>query len=293
MEARKYIISTETTCDMEMSYYREHSVHLLGMTYTLNGTEYDSASEENLPIKEFYRQLREGGESKTAQVSLDKATSAFEKLVEEGYDVFHLAFSSALSGTYQSCTVAANDVMERHPEAKIVVVDSLAASMGQGLMLNYVVTLKEQGKSLEELTAIIEAEKLRFCHNFTVDDLHFLHRGGRVSKMTAIMGTALGIKPTLHVDDEGRLINVGKVRGRKQSLNWLVDKMGERIGSHKNEVVYVSHGDCEDDAKYVADLVKKRFGIKNIVLGYIGPVIGTHSGPGTVALFFMGDTRDI
>lgn len=293
METRKYIISTETTCDMEMSYYKEHNIHLLGMTYTINGIEYDSASQENLPIKEFYRQLRDGGESKTAQVSLDKATSAFEKLVEEGYDVFHLAFSSALSGTYQSCTIAAKDVMGRHPGAKIIVVDSLAASMGQGLMLNYAVTLKEQGKSLEELAAIIEAEKLHFCHNFTVDDLHFLHRGGRVSKMTAIMGTALGIKPALHVDDEGRLINVSKVRGRKQSLNWLVDKMEERVGNHKNDVVYVSHGDCEDDAKYVAELVKKRFGIKNIVIGYIGPVIGTHSGPGTVALFFLGDTRDI
>lgn len=293
METRKYIISTETTCDMEMSYYKEHNIHLLGMTYTINGTEYDSASEDNLPIKEFYHLLRDGGDSKTAQVSLDKATSAFEKLVEEGYDVFHLAFSSALSGTYQSCAVAASDVMERHPEAKIIVVDSRAASMGQGLMLNYAVTLKEQGKSLAELAQIIETDKLKFCHNFTVDDLHFLHRGGRVSKMTAIMGTALGIKPTLHVDDEGRLINVGKVRGRKQSLNWLVDKMAEHMDPQKNSVVYISHGDCEDDAKYVADLVKKRLGIKNIVIGHIGPVIGSHSGPGTVALFFVGDTRNI
>ena len=293
MEIRKYIISTEITCDMEPSYYQQHHIHLLGLTYILNGVEYNPIEGNNLPVKEFYKQLREGGESKTAQVSLDKATAAFEKLVEEGYDVFHLAFSSALSGTYQTCTVAAKDVMERHPEAKIIVVDSLSASMGQGLMLNYAVALKEQGKSLDELAEIVEGEKLRFCHNFTVDDLHFLHRGGRVSKMTAIMGTALGIKPTLHVDDEGRLINVGKVRGRQKSLNWLVDKMGERMGSQKNDVVYISHGDCEDDAKYVADLIKKRFGIKNVVIGYIGPVIGSHSGPSTVAVFFVGETRNI
>ena len=140
---------------------------------------------------------------------------------------------------------------------------------------------------------IIEREKLNFCHNFTVDDLHFLSRGGRISKMTAIMGSALGIKPLLHVDDEGRLINVGKVRGRKQSLNWLVDKMAEKVGNKKNDVIYIVHADAKEDADYVAELVKKSFGIKNIVIGDIGPVIGSHSGPGTVALFFVGETRQI
>lgn len=293
MEPRKLILSTETTCDMEMAYYAENQINVLGLTYSLNGKDYDSIGKDTMPVKEFYRLVRAGGMPKTSQVSVEKATASYEQLVESGYDILHLSFSSALSGTYQSCCIAAADVMERHPEAKIYVVDSRSASMGQGLLLNYMVGLKKQGKTIDELREIIERDKLHFCHNFTVDDLNHLHRGGRVSKLTAIMGTALGIKPLLHMDDEGRLINVGKVRGRKQSLNWLVDKMAERIGSYKNEVIYISHGDCEEDAKYVADLVRKRFGIKTVLLGYVGPVIGSHSGPGTVALFFMGESRSI
>ncbi len=293
MASRNYIISTETTCDMPMEYYQKNGVHYLGLTYTINDKDYNSALDDGISSADFYKMLRAGAESKTAQVSPDAATIAFEELVKEGYDVLHLSFSSALSGTYQSCKIAANDVMERYPDAKIVVVDSLAASMGQGLMLNYALALKNSGKSIDEVVDIIEKEKLNFCHNFTVDDLHFLSRGGRISKMTAIMGTALGIKPLLHVDDEGRLINVGKVRGRKQSLNWLVDKMAERVGDKKNDVVYISHADVKEDAEYVAELVRKRFGIKDIVIGDIGPVIGSHSGPGTVALFFIGETRKI
>ncbi len=293
MEKRNFIISTETTCDMEKSYYEKNNIHVLGLTYTINGKEYNSMNEDSLTPSDFYKMLREGEMSKTSQVPPETAISAFEKLVKEGYDVFHLSFSSGLSGTYQSCKIAADDVMERYPEAKIIVVDSLAASMGQGLMLNYAINLKNEGKSIDEIKEIIESKKLSFCHNFTVDDLRFLSRGGRISKVTAIMGTALGIKPLLHVDDDGKLINVGKVRGRKQSLNWLVDKMEERIGNNKNEVIYIVHADCIDDAEYVSDLVKKRFGIKNILIGDIGPVIGSHSGPGTVAVFFIGDTRKI
>ncbi len=293
MGTRKYVISTETTCDMPKEYYFQNGICCLGLTYTVNGKEYNSASDDGISSGDFYKMLREGAESKTAQVSPDAATIVFEELVKEGYDIFHLSFSSALSGTYQSCKIAADDVMERYPDAKIIVVDSLAASMGQGLMLNYAVTLKNEGKTIDEVAEIIEKEKLNFCHNFTVDDLHFLSRGGRISKMTAIMGTALGIKPLLHVDDEGRLINVGKVRGRKQSLNWLVDKMAERIGNKKNDVIYIVHADATGDAEYVSDLVNKRFGIKNILISDIGPVIGSHAGPGTVALFFVGDTRKI
>lgn len=292
-QKKGYIISTETTCDMDISYYREHHVNLLGMTYTIGDQEYDSAGEGNLPVKEFYAQVRAGAMPKTAQVPVDKAMQSFESWVKEGYDILHIAFSSALSGTYQACTLAANDIMEQYPGSVIRVVDSRCASMGQGLLLHYAVTRKEEGATLEELTEDLEANKLHFCHNFTVDDLNHLHRGGRVSKMTAIIGSALGIKPLLHVDDEGRLISVGKVRGRKQSLNWLVDKMGEHMGNQPNDIIFISHGDCLEDANYVADLCKKKFGIKKVLIGDIGPVIGTHSGPGTVALFFRGESRDI
>ncbi|MBQ4051074.1 MAG: DegV family protein [Oscillospiraceae bacterium] len=292
--SKGFILSTETTCDMDLTYYRSNNVNILGLTYILQDHEYEEGSDNSLETGEFYKLVREGAMPKTAQVSVEKAAKSFESLVKEGYNVLHLAFSSGLSGTYQACCIAANDVMERYPGAVVRVIDTLAASMGQGLLLTYAIEWKKQGLSLEELAEKIEAEKLHVCHNFTVDDLNHLHRGGRVSKMTAIIGTALGIKPLLHVDDEGHLINVSKTRGRKQSLNWLVDKMAERIGDYENDFFYISHGDCIDDAKYVADLVRKRFGLmKKIVIGNIGPVIGSHSGPGTVALFFMGETRDI
>lgn len=292
--SKGYILSTETTCDMELSYYRSNNVNVLGLIYMLEDHDYEEGTDNNLSTADFYQKVRDGAMPKTAQVSVEKATRSFESLVKEGYDILHLSFSSGLSGTYQACCIAANDVMERYPGAVVRVIDTLAASMGQGLLLTYAIEWKKQGLSLEELAEKIEAEKLHVCHNFTVDDLNHLHRGGRVSKMTAIIGTALGIKPLLHVDDEGHLINVSKTRGRKQSLNWLVDKMAEHIGDYENDFFYISHGDCIDDAKYVADLIRKKFGLmKKIVIGNIGPVIGSHSGPGTVALFFRGETRDI
>ena len=279
---REYVLSTETTCDMPREYYPSHDINLLGLTYLIGDKEYDSAAEDSLSPKEFFDMIRNGAMPKTSQVTVEKAYNSFEKIVKQGKDIFHLAFSSGLSGTYQSCCIAAADIMEHYPDARVVVVDSLAASMGQGLMLSYAVKLKEEGKT-----------RLKFCHNFTVNDLFHLHRGGRVSKMTAVVGMALGIKPLLHVDDAGHLINVGKTRGRKAALTWLVDKMGEKIGNNVNDAVYISHSDCYDDAKFVADLVKERFGIQNILIGDIGQVIGSHTGIGTVALFFIGDSREV
>lgn len=290
---REYVLSTETTCDMPREYYPSHDINLLGLTYLIGDKEYDSAAEDSLSPKEFFDMIRNGAMPKTSQVTVEKAYNSFEKIVKQGKDIFHLAFSSGLSGTYQSCCIAAADIMEHYPDAKVVVVDSLAASMGQGLMLSYAVKLKEEGKTLDELAEIITRDRLKFCHNFTVNDLFHLHRGGRVSKMTAVVGMALGIKPLLHVDDAGHLINVGKTRGRKAALTWLVDKMGEKIGNNVNDAVYISHSDCYDDAKFVADLVKERFGIQNILIGDIGQVIGSHTGIGTVALFFIGDSREV
>ena len=293
MAERDYVISTETTCDMPVSYYQENGINLMGLTYTIGGRDYDSAAPDSLSSEAFYQMIRDGAMPKTSQVSIEKAAQSFEKLVREGKDVFHLAFSSGLSGTFQSLSIAAKEVMEHNPGSKIIVVDSLAASMGQGLMLNYAVTLKKEGKTFDEVAETITRDRLKFCHNFTVNDLFHLHRGGRVSKMTAVVGSALGIKPLLHVDDEGHLINVGKTRGRKQALNWLVDKMAEKIGDNRNDWVYISHSACREDAEYVAGLVRERFGIQNVLIGDIGQVIGSHTGIGTVALFFVGDTREI
>lgn len=293
MSNRPYVLSTETTCDMPRDYYPKNNINLLGLTYTINGRDYDSAAEDSLSPKEFFQAIADGAMPKTSQVTVEQAAVSFEKLVKEGKDILHLAFSSGLSGTYQSCCIAAQEVMERFPDSKIVVVDSLAASMGQGLLLHYAIQKKNEGLSIDELAQFLTNTRLKLVHNFTVNDLFHLHRGGRVSKVTAVVGMALGIKPLLHVDDEGHLINVGKTRGRKPALTWLVDKMEERIGDNKNDTVFISHSACYEDAKFVADLVKKRFGIKEVVISDIGQVIGSHTGIGTVALFFIGDTREI
>lgn len=292
MAERNFIISTETTCDMPEEYIATNNINIMGLTFNLEDKNYETVGDNLLDIKEFYAKVRGGAMPKTAQVPIEVALQSFEAWLEKGYDIIHLSFSSALSGTYQSCSIAATDLREKYPDRKIYVIDSLSASMGQGLLLNYMVELKKDGKSIDEIYELTEKNKLKFCHYFTVDDLNHLHRGGRVSKMAAVFGGVLGIKPILHVDNLGRLIPIAKVRGRKQSLAALADKMAEKIGNNENKVVYISHGDCLDDAKYLGNIITERFGIKNIVYWYVGPVIGSHSGPGTVALFFVGDNRD-
>lgn len=207
--------------------------------------------------------------------------------------MLYIAFSSALSGTYNSGRIAAEEIKEEglFPDRKLVVLDSLSASLGQGLLVHKAVQLKEAGKSLEETVSWVEENKLNLCHIFTVDDLFHLHRGGRVSKATAVLGTMINIKPILHVDEEGRLTPIGKVRGRRKSLSALADRMGEQIKGFENPEVFISHGDCLEDAEYVEKLVRERFGVENFVINHVGPTIGAHSGPGTMALFFMGNQR--
>ena len=202
-----------------------------------------------------------------------------------------ISFSSALSTTYQSACIAAEEMKERFPERKILVVDSLCASLGQGLLAYYAARKRDEGLGLEELKAWLEDNKLHLCHWFTVNDLMYLKRGGRINAATAIMGTMLSIKPILHVDNEGHLISVGKARGRKASIAALADKAAELGQGYDNSLMFISHGDCPEDAQALADMVRTRFGIDTIMIGYIGPVIGTHSGPGTLALFFFGSPR--
>lgn len=242
---------------------------------------------------EFYNRMRNGSMPTTSQVNPEQARKAFTACLEQGRDVLYIAFSSGLSGTYNSGKLAAEELKEegRFPERKLVVLDSLSASLGEGLLVHKAVQMKESGSSLEEVADWVEKHKLELCHNFTVDDLFHLHRGGRVSKATAILGTMINIKPILHVDDEGHLIAIGKVRGRKKSLTALVDRMGEQIQGFENPVVFISHGDCLEDAKYVEKLVRERFGVENFIINHVGPTIGAHSGPGTIALFFMGNPR--
>lgn len=288
-----YVISTETFCDLDTAYYEQHQIVVMGARYSFGEQEYRCGSPDELDCKTFYDQIRAGGMPKTSQVSVEQATECFTRLAKEGKSILHLSFSSALSGTFQSCTIAANDVMEQFPECKIRVVDTLSASMGMGLLLDYCVHLKETGKTLDEIADQMETDRQRFCHYFTVDDLLHLHRGGRVSKMSAIVGGVLGIKPILHVDDAGRLIAIGKVRGRKQSLLALADHMEKKYDRESGIPVFISHGDCLEDAQYLATVLAERFGISDITIGEIGPAIGAHSGPGTIALFFASKDRSL
>ncbi|PWL71586.1 MAG: fatty acid-binding protein DegV [Clostridiales bacterium] len=287
----RYVITTDTTCDMPQAFLEENELTVMSMAYTVDGKTYTGLEGDFLPPKEFYDRLRGGSMPQTAQVNPDQAEKVFERFLKSGVSVLHIAFSSALSGSYQSTVIAAEELNAKYGDAKVITIDSKCASMGEGLFVYYAVQLKKQGKSLEEAAEWLEAHKLNICHNFTVDDLFHLHRGGRVSKTAAVFGSMLGVKPVLHVDDEGRLIPIQKIRGRKQSLTALVDNMETCMGGMKNDVVFISHGDCLEDAQFVADEVKKRFGIQNIWIDYIGPVIGTHSGAGTVALFFLGKHR--
>ncbi len=286
-----YVITTDTTCDMPQSFLSENNIDVLTMSYTVDDVTYTGKGDDQLSPEDFYQKLRSGSMPQTAQVNPDQAESLFESYLKQGISVLHIAFSSALSGSYQSTVIAAEDLNGKYGAARVVVVDSKCASMGEGLFLYYAVQLKNEGKGFDEAAEWLESHKLNVCHNFTVDDLFHLHRGGRVSKTAAVFGSMLGVKPVLHVDDEGRLIPVQKIRGRKQSLIALVDNMEKCMGGMKNDIVFISHGDCLEDAEFVAAEVKKRFGIKNIRIGFIGPVIGTHSGAGTVALFFMGEHR--
>ena len=288
-----YVIMTDTTADLPESYIQEHQLAILSLSYTIEGTTYDR--ENPLDVREFYAKMRAGSMPTTSQVNPEQAKEAFKACLDQGNDVLYICFSSGLSGTCSSCMIAAEEIREsgEYPDRKLIVIDSLSASLGEGLLVHKAVQLKEAGKSMEEVADWVEKNKLHLCHNFTVDDLFHLHRGGRVSKATAVLGTMINIKPVLHVDDEGHLIAIGKVRGRKKSLAALVDRMADQIKGYEdqNSEVFISHGDCQEDAEYVQKLVQERFGVDKFIINHVGPTIGAHSGPGTVALFFMGNPR--
>ncbi len=288
---KNYIITTDTTCDLPKEYLDKHNIRLLPLYYNMNGTVY---GEDNvLEPKEFYNIMRGGALPTTMAVNPDLARKVFTSLLAEGYDILHIAFSSALSGSCSVSTTVAREICEEQPDSKITVIDSLCASLGEGLLVHKAVMLKEMGKTIDEVADWLENNKLKICHMFTVDDLHHLHRGGRVSKAAAIIGTLINVKPVLHVNNDGRLVPLNNVRGRKKALLSLVDQMEARLkdSSIDNDIFFISHGDCLEDAEYVADLVKDRFGIQDSLIHYVSPTIGAHSGPGTVALFFMGKER--
>lgn len=288
-----YKIVTDTTADLPAEYIKEHNLGLMKLSYIFGEEIFSGETDKELSEPEFYERIRGGEMPTTAQVNPDQAKNVLLNCLEENKNLLVLSFSSGLSGTYNSTRLAAEEIMEDDDSANIIVIDTLAASLGEGLLVHKAICNMEAGMSIEDNAKWIEDNKLNFVHAFTVDDLFHLYRGGRVNKGAAIVGSIVNIKPILHVDDEGKLINLSTVRGRKKSLKALVDYMDSHMGSwkDKNDIVFISHSDCEDDAKFVADEIKERFGIDNFIINYIGPTIGCHTGCGTVALFFMGDVR--
>ena len=288
----EYVIVTDSSADLTDSLVRELGVEILPLTFTVKGQTYcNYPDNRDMDPKQFYRMLREGEMATTAAVNVGDYTALLEPLLAAGKDVLVLAFSSGLSGTYQSATIAVQEMAEKFPERKVFSVDTLSASLGQGLLVWHAVQEQKKGKSIEEVRDWTEAHKLELCHWFTVEDLHFLKRGGRVSAATALVGTMLSIKPVMHVDNDGHLINVGKARGRHASLTALVDHMEKTATDPGKQMVFISHGDCLADAEKVKADIQKRFGTTDFVINNVGPVIGAHSGPGTLALFFLGTER--
>ena len=289
---RDYVLLTDSCCDLSAEMAAELGVEILPLSLEMGGKSYRNYPDgRDIGFQEFYTRLRAGELATTSAVNVGEFEDKMRALLQTGRDILCLSFSSALSTTYQSATIAAADLREEFPDSKVFVVDSLCASLGQGLLVYLCAQEQRKGRSVEEVRDFAEATKGSICHWFTVDDLNHLKRGGRVSAATAFFGTMLSIKPVLHVDDGGHLVPVSKTRGRKASLLALVDHMEQTALDASGGTVFISHGDCEADARFVADEITRRFGNRDISINFVGPVIGNHSGPGTVALFFVGSKR--
>ncbi len=287
-----YVIITDSTTDFNEYMIKKLNIEILPLKFHIGDKTYnDVANSKNLKIEEFYDSLRRGKTSSTSQINPEDFIKAFRPHLEVQEDILYIAFSSGLSGTYSSACIAAKELKTEFPDRKIIIVDSLSASLGEGLLVYLAVKEKQKGVDIESLSKWINETKKNICHWFTVDDLQHLKRGGRISATVAFFGSLINIKPLLHVDNQGKLVLVNKTRGRKKAINALLDKM-EKTGTNlESQEIFISHGDCKEDADYTANLIKKRFKVKNIFINTIGPVIGSHAGPGTLAIFFIGNER--
>ena len=286
----EYVIFADSACDIKREMLGEWGVPFESLTSKFDNEDKVYFNDE-IPTVEFYAKMKAGGVAKTAAVNPDTFKAAFESTFKEGKDILYLGFSSGLSTTFNSARIALNELKESYPERKAVAVDTLGASAGIGILIYIALEKQKAGATVEEVAEYIESIKLNLCHWFTVDDLVYLKRGGRVSPAAAFFGNMIGIKPVLHVDNEGHLVPVSKVRGRKTSITTIADKYGELALDKKGGIVYISHAACEDDANMLADILNTRYGAKVSVITDVGPVIGAHAGPGTLALFFLGSER--
>lgn len=287
-----FVMMTDSCCDLSAELAAELELEVLPLRLELEGRSYRNLLDGGeIGFQEFYAKVRSGAMPVTSAVNVGEFDAAMRPILEAGKDILCLCFSSALSTTYQSAVIAGRELEEAFPERKVRVVDSLCASMGQGLFVWLCAQEKKKGKTLEEVLDFAEGAKGNICHWFTVDDLNHLKRGGRVSAAAALFGTMLSVKPVLHVDKEGRLIPMEKCRGRKASLLALVDHMEKTAVDPERYPVFISHGDCRGDAEFVAEEVRRRLGVREVYIHYVGPVIGSHTGAGVMTLFFVGRER--
>lgn len=286
---KDYVIMSDNMGDLPQSYYTQHQIPIMYLSYTMEGETFEEGHMQS--NEEFYKRMRAGALPTTSQITPMDAKIHFLKELTQGKDVLCLSFSSGLSGTYNSCALAAQELKEEGYH--IEVIDTLCASLGQGLLLYKAVEMKEKGASFDEVYHWVMENRLHICHVVLADDLFHLMRGGRISRSTAVVGSMLSIKPLIQMNDEGKLISTGKSHGRKKGLRALVNLMGSQMGSKKdeNDIFMICHADCEEDAKQLASMVKEAYGINQCLINYIGPVIGSHTGPDTLALFFLGDQR--
>ena len=290
--SKEYVIMTDSSCDLPQELADQLGLEVLPLEVMADGKNYRNWLDgREIGFKEFYKLAREGKELKTSAVNTAAFEEKMEKLLKEGKDILYIGFSTGLSTTYNSGEAAARELREKYHDRKIYTVDTLAASLGQGMIIYYAAKKKEAGATIEEVRDFVENEKLHMCHWFTVDDLNYLKRGGRISAATAAVGTMLSIKPVMHMDNEGHLVAVGKARGRKAALCQLLDTMGELGEGLEGQTTFICHSDCMDDAQYVASQMKERFGVAQVNINWIGPVIGAHTGPGTIGIFFWGSER--
>lgn len=288
---REFIITTDSNSDMDPVYLADNEVGVIPHYYTVEEEVYGDGRE--LSNQEFYDAMRAGKKTTTMASNPAVILERFEAYAKQGKDILHISFSSELSCAYNNIVNCANEILESYPEMKIIVIDTLSASLGEGIMIRKAIEMKKEGKTLEETADWIRENCPYINVQFTVDNLDYLYRGGRLSKSSALLGTVINIKPILYVNKEGKLVALSKVRGRKKSLTTLVDNMEERLGEFRDKQIFVGvvHGDCEEDAKYIANMITERFGYTDIVIRPIGPSIGAHSGPGTIGIVFMGDLK--
>lgn len=291
--ANNTVLVTDSSCDLSAHYIRESGIHVIPFTYNLDGLDYEDDFGQTLTYKEFYKKIREGSRSATSQITTYTFEKVFKKFADEGKSIIYIGFSSALSSTFNNALMAKNNLLEEDPSIDLTLIDSKSASVGLGAIVYYAAEMLKEGKSKDEIVEWVENNKLKVYHQFTVDSLEHLKRGGRLSATAAAVGTLLDIKPFLIVDDEGKLEVAKKIRGRKKSIRALLETLKANIVNPQEQTIFINHGDCLEDAEKLKEMLLKEVKVKDVMINYVGPIIGTHTGPGMLCMVFIGKDRSI